>query len=437
MTLPAKGVAENWFRELLQREAFSMTHMPLAASGAWALREGAIRHRSGRFFSVVGIRAVREDGAIVEQPLLEQQEIGTLAFMVRHGRESVEVLVQAKVEPGNVGMIQLAPSFQATASNAARIHGGTPPPLHEWFADAERGRLVASTLQSEQGSRFLGKRNRNCTLLVADEVEHGRLHRWLPARELCALLAEDHLVNTDARSSLVCSDWYLLAGGTAFRGDGFAEELRASHELPDTEAWQALAAVLAELEKPAPWRAAPKLRPLDRLGAWQMGDEGPQPLDGGSFRLRHIHVHALSREVPEWDQPIVQSTGRGEVVLPIGRWRGVPHFLFRAVTEPGFGQRIELTPALTMEPGGSAHADAFMAALMAEGREIISCLQSEEGGRFLFDENRYALLDVGQAMQPPEGCHWLSLAQVRTLLARGESLTNEARSALSLLLTWL
>lgn len=432
---PAAERIAAWFQELLRAEDFALDHVPLADSREWAPRAGAIRHRTGRFFSVVGVRARFPDGAACEQPLLEQREVGTLLFLVREGGD---LLVQAKVEPGNVGVIQLAPTFQATGSNAARAHGGAPPPLHEWCLGVAHGTSVASTLQSEQGTRFLGKRNRNAAILVAGDVPHGAHHRWLPARELCSLLAADHMVNTDARSALLCMPWDLLAGGRPFGGDGFAGDLRASLDLPDARAWRPLDEVVAGLAELAPWREAPGVVPLERLAGWRMAEEGPEPAGGGSFRLRHVRVAARSREVPEWDQPIVESAGPGEVILPVGRFVGVPHFLFRPAVEPGFGSRVEFTPALTAPPGvRPAPADSFAADLRAFGREIASCLQSEEGGRFLRDENRYALLDVGEATDPPEGWCWLSLAQVRALLDRGESLTNEARSALSLLLGWL
>jgi oxidase EvaA len=426
-----------WFADLMCGEGFALEHMALADSPDWALRDGTIRHRSGRFFSVVGVAAVHADGRVVEQPMLDQREVGTLAFILRQRGGRPELLVQAKVEPGNVGPIQLAPSFQATASNAARAHGGAWPPLHDWFDVQGRGTVLADGLHSEQGTRFFGKRNRNCTLQVAGEVAHGEYHRWIGAAELCALLAEDHLVNTDARSVLVCSSWEALAAGRPFAGAGFAEELRASHELPDGAAWRPFDDILSALGRPAPWRESPGLRPVDRLDGWRMGVQGPEPLAGGPFRLRHVHVRARSREVPAWDQPIVESAGQGEVVLPVGRWRGTVHFLFRIVSEPGFGARLELTPAVAREPGGDAGAEPFITALLAGGRELVACVQSEEGGRFLRDQNRYALVDVGAAVEPAAGYGWLSLAQVRRLLVRGETLTNEARSALSLLLAWL
>lgn len=153
--------------------------------------------------------------------------------------------------------------------------------------------------------------------------------------------------------------------------------------------------------------------------------------------VRHVEVHSLSREVTSWEQPIIQSAGCGEIWLPMGFWNDAPHFLFRTVAEPGFGARTELTPAIAIEPGGTAESGGFGSAFKKEGRVLASCLQSEEGGRFLFDENQYVIVDVGPVMKPPRNYHWLSLAQIRELLGRGGRFTNEARSALSLLLKWL
>lgn len=426
-----------WLEQLLSKEDFSQSPMALSDSRAWRVEAGAFRHRSGRFFNVVGIHAVTQDGLLVQQPMLEQREIGNLALIVRRGDDGMEILVQAKAEPGNVGTFQLAPSCQATASNTARVHGGVPPPMVEWFGEVKRGELVADSLQSEQGTRFLGKRNRNCTLLITEQLIPGPYHAWLPVRALCALLGSDHLLNTDLRSTLLCSDWDLLSSGTPFAGAGFARTLSISNQLADAAAWEPLSDILTALQRPAHWHSAPEVVPLSSLQGWRLSEEGIEPIAGYPFRVRHIQVRSRSREVAAWDQPIVDSAGVGEVWLPMAEWEGAPHFLFRIVAEPGFGARMELTPAIIVEPGARAQHGAFEASLMHSGRVLISCFQSEEGGRFLMDENHYVIIDVGTVTTPPEDCHWLSLAQIRALLRRGESLTNEARSVLSLLLKWL
>ena len=123
------------------------------------------------------------------------------AFITRRREKGVDLLVQAKTEPGNVGIVQLAPSCQATASNRERIHGGDLPPYSEYFSGSI-GEIISDSLQSEQGTRFFGKLNRSI-LVMDDHVEaQYDQHCWIPFQLFRQLLTEDFLVNTDARSVL-------------------------------------------------------------------------------------------------------------------------------------------------------------------------------------------------------------------------------------------
>lgn len=437
MNMETKCELTDWMDELRRDEDFKIEHIPLADSRQWQWRDGAIRHATGRFFSVVGVEAVEPDGKSVSQPMLDQREIGTLGLIVRKKEGKAEVLVQAKAEPGNIGLFQLAPSCQATASNAACLHGGAPPPMAEYFLQNHPCEMVADSLQSEQGTRFFGKRNRNCTLRVLGDIRPGKYHRWVEARTLLSRLASDHMMNTDIRSTLLVSDWNLLSNGEPFGGGGFAEILQASYLLPDLHAWQPLERVRAKLIQAPQWKSRPAIVPLESVPGWQAAAESLDAVGGGPFSVRFIQVRSLSREVSDWDQPIVSSAGQGEIILPMGFYQSQAHFLFKIVCEPGFVNRFELTPACVIEPGGFPDAADPGVCMSASGKPIVSCLQSEEGGRFLFDENRYALSDVGSLQDVPENYHWLTLGQIKTLLDEGERFTNEARSVLSLLLCWL
>lgn len=59
------------------------------------------------------------------------------------------------------------------------------------------------------------------------------------------------------------------------------------------------------------------------------------------------------------------------------------------------------------------------------------------GGRFYQDSNRYRIVDIGDACDVDRMACWLTLGDIRRLLDEPGWLTNEARSALSLLLPWL
>ena len=63
-------------------------------------------------------------------------------------------------------------------------------------------------------------------------------------------------------------------------------------------------------------------------------------------------------------------------------------------------------------------------------------LQSDEGGRFLRSISRYSVDLLDASVQVPEidGCVWMPLSTVHAVLQQQGVFTNEARSALSLLL---
>ena len=115
-------------REWLHRAIFdngqTVTPMDLRDSTDWALQHGAIRHRTGRFFSVVGVI-----GKNIAQPMIVQREIGTLGFVFRTGTVGPEVLVQAKIEPGNVGGAQLGPSSRQLPAISTESMAERPRPV--------------------------------------------------------------------------------------------------------------------------------------------------------------------------------------------------------------------------------------------------------------------------------------------------------------------
>lgn len=433
---------DDWFDDLLDIEGFEIRDYTLELSRHWLIDNGFIRHCSGRFFSVIGIEAIDREGREIIQPMIDQREIGTLGMIIKRDEYEPSIYIQAKVEPGNIGLIQLAPSCQATASNADRVHGGSQPLFLECFRPGSNGHILADSLQSEQGTRFYGKFNRNCMVEIDSDIPESRNHRWIPFSALAPLLGVDHMINTDARSTLVAAPWDVLAKAAPFsaKGDEFGASLMQSYSTEADQEMEELIDIRSRLDNKAEWIKQPKIIPLDDLTEWDFDERGVTPKSGGPFKVEQIKVKSNSREVTSWDQPIVNSAGMGEIILLCGRWNGVLHFLFEESMEVGFIDHIELTSAGIVVPGDDGELNPFVQKLAETtgSHEVISCRQSEEGGRFLRDENRYSIIDVGElAMNAPEEFHWLTLRQIKELVDEGKRLTNEARSAISLLLIWL
>lgn len=415
-----------WLDAVVDRDDFRVEEIDMAQSAEWAMRDGALAHRSGRFFRVVGTR-----WAGVERPLIEQTEVGTLGFVRRRSAAGIEFLAYAKIEPGNVGVAQIAPSFQATASNVDRVHGGASPPGQEWFGADPQG-IVFATLESEQGSRFLGKLNRNMMIEASGPADDTPLHRWLSSRQLLAALADDFTVNTDARSVICCSPWDELVEHPPFtqgRSD-FAAALAqsyASRVRPEIAG-----KVDAALEVARARTAATEVVALDAMSSWRIGRSGITPIAAKPYRIKQIRVHSISREVTDWDQPIVDSAGVGRVDLVCSRRGGVLRFGFRPLAEPGLLRRVELGPSCQIAPGEPLSGHDWS----ADGAIRISCRQSDEGGRFDHDVTVYRVIEIAGPGGEQDWI-WLSLSELQPLLARGGMFTSEARSALSLLLSLL
>jgi oxidase EvaA len=433
-----------WLAQRRAASGLTVERISFAECAGWTVTDREVRHRSGRFFQVVAVHA--RGGAYDgwARPMLRQTEVGLLGFVARpRPGGGYDVLVQAKSEPGNVGGTQLAPTVQATRSNYERVHGGGPTRYLEWFTEPVPGRVLSDVVASEQGTRFLGKLNRNCVVRAEgpDAPCDGGSWRWFPAPALRAALARDFLVNTDARSVLATGPWSLLAGdGRPFarwegRG-GFGERLAASYRtVGGGEA--AARAVLGEARS-ACAIGVEQVRFAD-LEGWRVGDRGIEP-DGNraGVSVAYVAVRAADREVGAWHQPLLRT-----VPATCDLWcqehDGLLRFAFRPSAEPGLRHRVELGPTHQSDvPGAGGDLPAGAAVRLA-------ARQSDEGGRFLRSVCRYRIVELPPAVPcaggravpgaTTEGCVWLTAAEIERLAAQPAAFTNEARSAISVLLS--
>ncbi len=202
----------QWLANLNNQVTFEVNFIPLNRMDNWYFdARKNIRHKSGKFFSIEGIRVRTEFNGEVktwDQPIINQPEVGFLGILCQKKRGVLYFLMQGKIEPGNVNKIQLSPTLQATKSNFSQVHGGKVPPFLEYFKNSMAGRkIIVDQLQSEQGARFLKKRNRNMIIQVEDAMEIGDIpgnYCWLTLGQLKKLMTYPNLVNMDTRTVLSC-----------------------------------------------------------------------------------------------------------------------------------------------------------------------------------------------------------------------------------------
>ena len=137
---------------------------------------GNVKHESGGFFEVIGIRVSntfeREVGKKGwTQPMIAKNPGGILGILMKRINGIPHYLLQAKAEPGNIGKLQLSPTLQATTSNLLKAHGGSKPLFAEYFDDENNPKIIYAKWQSEDGGRFHLKSNYNMIIEVKENEE--------------------------------------------------------------------------------------------------------------------------------------------------------------------------------------------------------------------------------------------------------------------------
>lgn len=435
----SKDEFKHWFNNRINENHFAVTEIPFAEFDNWHFVQDPYRlaHRSGKFFSVEGIRVTTNYGPISswDQPIINQPEIGILGIVTRVFDGVRYFLMQAKMEPGNINIIQLSPTVQATKSNYTKVHQGKYPPYLEYFIDRDRGRILVDQLQSEQGSRFLQKRNRNMVVDVAEDIPIHDDFRWLTLGEIKELLTIDNMVNMDSRTVVSClpfahKDWgfYYLAHMQAtsehvsvfdYKLRGFPKRLflsminryGAKHSLDEIISW------FTELK--THYELSIEQIPLNEVKYWKQTDYEICHEAGRYFSVVAVKVEAGNREVTSWTQPLLKHKGYGIIGFLTQEINGTLHFLVRAVLEPGIRDLIEMGATVDYsEPEwrSTQTQASFLEFFINPSPEQIrfSAIQSEEGGRFYNFQSRYMILELpeGTINELPQDFIWLTLGQI-------------------------
>ena len=74
---------------------------------------------------------------------------------------------------------------------------------------------------------------------------------------------------------------------------------------------------------------------------------------------------------------------------------------------------------------------------LVNGEVLVDLVQSEEGGRFLENENRYQLIEIDEQSDVDDECVWVDSSEFKTLLATSNMVSIQLRCIASLLLPQL
>ncbi|HOC55840.1 MAG TPA: NDP-hexose 2,3-dehydratase family protein [Verrucomicrobiota bacterium] len=445
-----------WLEECRSRTRIAIRPIPFSGLDQWSFDPvtGNLQHASGRFFTIAGINVKTNwrGGLEWDQPIINQPEIGFLGILTKRFGGVLYFLMQAKCEPGNVNQVQLSPTLQATKSNYTRVHQGKQPLYLEYFQDLSRHEILFDQLQSEQGARFLRKRNRNIIIEVAEDVSLHENYCWLTLAQIKQLLLRDNTVNMDTRTVISGIPFGSCEGQeiTAFADqpfldsvvDDFKKDLLVSAVLRDEG--------LHTFEEILSWMAGLKTRyelvveeiPLNRVRRWVRDEDSIHHEKGQYFSVIAVKAEIENREAARWTQPIIKPSQEGIIAFVTRRINGVLHFLVQAKIEAGNLDVLELAPTVqcitgNYRPGLREYRPDFLDCVLSATPAQVrySALLSEEGGRFYHEQNRNMIVEAGEELplEVPDNYIWMTLYQLNTFIRFNNYVNVEARSLLSTL----
>jgi oxidase EvaA len=414
----------GWIDERRRANRFRVERIPFDAMRGWSFdpSTGNLGHDSGRFYTVEGYDVTIGRGVerAWRQPILNQPEHAILGLLTKAFDGVLHVLMQAKMEPGNCNLVQLSPTVQATWSNYTKVHKGGDVRYLEYFLGPRRGRVLADSLQSEQGTWFDRKTNRNIVVEVDGDVPEHPDFCWLTLGQIGTLLRQDNAINMDARSALSIVPF--TAGSDA-----------ALHADTDVLSWFTGMRTFYDLR-------AERI-PLAEVPHWKRGPDSIDHEDGRHFSIVAVEVEADTREITAWTQPLLRPCSEGVACFLTRTFDGVPHYLARARVEAGFVDTVELGPTVLCQPEDYAHLPAadrppyLDLVLSADPARIrFDARQSEEGGRFLDAVLRYQVIEIDDLpYDPPDDYCWVTRDQLRAFVQHGHYLNVQARTLLTAL----
>lgn len=160
----------SWYTSQMMKWELEVTKKPLTQLSGWKVNKWAVEGDE-RFFSVIGVNvtAGTREQTHWMQPLLKDTHIGLLAFICQEINGVLHFLVQAKVEAGNLDLIELAPTV--SCSNYEYVKSEQKRPFLYDLVFDNNSNVMFDSLQSEEGGRFYEIQNRNMIVEIPETTK--------------------------------------------------------------------------------------------------------------------------------------------------------------------------------------------------------------------------------------------------------------------------
>lgn len=444
----------EWIQNQNKEVHSEICQIPLNKLRGWKVSSDIICHETGRFFNIEGIKITTNYGNVASwsQPIINQPEIGFLGLISKKIHGILHFLIQAKIEPGNINTVQISPTLQATRSNYTRVHKGKAPLYLEYFTGEKNVSILVDQLQSEQGARFLHKRNRNIIIEI-DSKEDIPIYdnfKWVTLRQIKELMQYPNIVNMDTRTVISCITYgsytdenlLLLQAFNIIKSqktDKISSNIysilsRDNHKHDFNHLIQWITSLKFKYE------LSVSSIPLHDIKNWVIDGNVIRHQQNKYFSVIGVNVEIGNREVVSWDQPMIKAAQDGIAAFIVKKINGIYHFLVQAKLEAGNFDVVELAPTVqcltgNYRKGNNEYTVPYLDVVLNASKEQTwySVYQSEEGGRFYHEQNLNMIVEVPEDSPVEEGGNycWMTLNQLQYFVVFNNYVNISARSILS------
>ena len=196
----------GWFTRLRAEHPRRNLVIGLDFLDEWSISERTIGRPDGRFFSVIGVEVEIRHREVPgwSQPLLKHHGRGLNGMIAQRVDGTLRFLVRGCCYPGSMDNLELG-STVSLSDYESRLGSPGPPPFLEYFVHQNPRCIRYSSLQCEEGGRFLHYENQYMIL----ELDEGTIREipeeftWMTLGEIYALLPHRYF-SIEARNLIAC-----------------------------------------------------------------------------------------------------------------------------------------------------------------------------------------------------------------------------------------
>jgi len=375
----------------------------------WIFKDNIIFHKSKNFFSIKAFLFQQKNKKRF-QPLILQKEHGILGIIKQNKKGKDYYLLQSKIEPGNINGIQISPTVQATKSNYLRKHGGKKTLFLNYFLKQQKKIKIVSKIKlSEQGSRFLNKKNWNI-LLETDKINIPlkKNYCWLTKENIRYLINKKNMLNMDTISVL----------SSAIKKNLKENLITSNNNLKNR---------LNQFDKKI--KSTRKIISFDNLRGWKIKKNSISDIKKKYFSIFFIDVIANLREVNKWEQPILSDHSSSLNGFLVSKINNTKHYLLKIINEPGFDQSKYTSTIFEKNFNLNSRKNIKFLSFFKKNNCLMNLVNSDEGGRFLNNQTRNLINEIKdyKKINLNKNFIWASHNQVIDLIKQNK-ITIEARN---------